>query len=75
MRKRWIVLRKKKLTLVVRDLMARLVDTGEAEVAVLTDLTVFSTVNHHGLVACTGEFFGMRIVNSETDSFSTEPIA
>jgi hypothetical protein len=65
----------KTLTLVVRDLMARLVDARKAEVAILADLTVFRTVYNHGLIACGTELVTVSVIQCQTDGFTTKPVA
>jgi hypothetical protein len=42
----------RRLTLVVWNLMTRLVNARKAEVAVLTHFAIFSAVNDHGCVSC-----------------------
>jgi hypothetical protein len=42
----------RRLTLVVWNLVTRLVNAREAEVTVLTHFAIFSTVNDHGCVSC-----------------------
>lgn len=64
-----------RLTLVVGDFVARLVDACEAEVAILPDLTVFGTIDRHGFISCGTEFLAMGVVDLKTDSLSTEPVA
>ena len=63
------------LTLVVRDLMTRLVDACKAEVAVLADLTVFRAIYNHGLIACGTELVTVSVIHCQTDGFATKPVA
>ena len=60
--------------LVVRNLVPRLVDAQEAKVAILAHLAVLGAVNDEGFVACSSEFVGVRVVDSEGDGFAAEPL-
>lgn len=63
------------LGLVVRDLVAGLVDAEEAEVSVLAHLAVFGAVDGEGLVAGGGEFGGVGVVEGQRDCLAAEPVA
>lgn len=66
---------REKLTLIVRHLVARLVDARKAEVTILAHLAIFSAVNDHGLVTSGTEFLAVSVFDRETDGFTTEPVA
>jgi hypothetical protein len=61
-------------TLVVRNLVTRLVDARKAEVAVLAYLAILGAVYDHGCVSCVAEFLLVSIVDCKTDGFATEPV-
>lgn len=61
--------------LVVRDLVAGLVNTGEREVAVLAGLAVLDAVDHHGDVTGGAELFSVGVVHREGDGLAAEPVA
>jgi hypothetical protein len=63
------------LTLIVRHFMSSLVNAGEGEVAILPHLTVLDTTPGHGLISSGAELLRMRVLQLETDSFATEPVA
>ena len=48
--------------LVERYFVASFIDTGEAEVAVLADLTILNAVNDQGLVASSSKFSAVGVV-------------
>jgi hypothetical protein len=48
---------------------------GILTVAVLSDLSVFCSINHEGLVACGGELLCVSVVDLEGDGLTTEPVA
>jgi len=55
--------------------VARLIDPGEAEVAVLTHLAVLDTAIHQGLVPSRSELLGMCVIQRQRYGFTSEPIA
>lgn len=55
--------------------MTRLVDTGETEVTILPHLAVLSAIDHHGFVTRGAELLAVGVVDRETDSLATEPVA
>jgi len=61
--------------LVVRHLVARLVDTGEGEVAVLARLAVLDAVDDQGRVARGAELGRVFVVGGQGDGLAAEPVA
>lgn len=55
--------------------MARLVDASKAEVTVLANFAVLSTIDNHGFVASSAEVLAVGVLDCKTDGFTTEPIA
>src|SRR6266567_3869584 len=55
-------------TLIVRDEMARLVDTEEREVTILAYFTVLDAINSHWLISGCREFGFVGIVDCQGDS-------
>lgn len=54
--------------------MACFIDTCEAEVAVLTDLTIFCTINNHWLITRSLELGAVCVTQSQRDRLSTKPV-
>ena len=61
--------------LVVGHLVARFVDAGKAEVAVLARLAVLDAVDHHGDVVGGLELGGVGEFQGEGDGLAAEPVA
>lgn len=56
---------KSTLRLVIGNFVSGFVDTKETEVAVLADLSILSTIDGEGLVACGSEFLAVGVVHGE----------
>jgi hypothetical protein len=67
--------RRRGLTLVVRNLMARLVDPREGEVAILPRLTVLLSVPDERFITRGVELFLVGVDELFADGFAAEPVA
>ena len=64
-----------KLTLIVRHLVAGLIDSREREVAIFAYFTVLDSAPGQWGVAGSREFLFMLVLERETDGLPAEPVA
>lgn len=61
--------------LIIRHLMPRLIDSCEAEIAILPRLALLDPIHHHGHVARLGELVRVLVLRCERDGLAPEPVA
>lgn len=67
-------MRPSELTLVERHFVARLVHTKEAEVTVLSHLTILRSIDNHWLVSGRGKLRGVSVVDGKRDGLTSKPV-